>query len=284
MQEGAGRLDALSVELLVQGRPVNRVTAASDGAFQFDGIPVASYELRVTNLYGDIIRREFISVYGQGNPLLVKLPKKTGVPPGAKTISVSRLLQPVPSKARKEFDRADEAFRQGELADSVQHLQKAIELFPAYVEAHNNLGVRYMTAGNYQGAAAEFQRATELDPAAVLPNTNLAMALLTLKRYEEAEASARRALAADAGFLQARYALGLIAAGRHQCTAEAVESLKKASPKYPKARLIVARLLACRGDTAQAAAELRAYLDLPDAENRQLVKGWLTQLQPHASR
>lgn len=101
------------------------------------------------------------------------------------------------------------------------------------MEAHNNPGVRHMRTGDYERAAAEFQKAAELDPAAVLAHTNLALALLALKRHREAEAAAGRALQVDPAFLPARYALGLISAARNDCSAQAVENLKKASDQLP---------------------------------------------------
>jgi hypothetical protein len=77
-------------------------------------------------------------------------------------------------------------------------------------------------------------------------------------------------------------ALGLIAVGRNQCTAEAFENVKGAVEQYPRARLASARLLACRGDANQAAAELHAYLESNRVENRPVVEAWLHQLAPVA--
>lgn len=199
--------------------------------------------------------------------------------PGSDTVSLRELLQPTPSKARKEFARSEKAFGQGQIPDSIQHLRKALEIFPSYFEAHNNLGVRYMGLGDFERAATEFEAAVNLEPAAVVTNTNLALAWIALRRYDEAEPLARRALARDSTFVQARYALGLIAVARNQCTDEALNNLRRAAEKYPKARLGAARLRVCRGEAAQAAAELRAYLEWPGAENRQSIEAWLKQLR-----
>lgn len=198
---------------------------------------------------------------------------------GSGTVSLRELLQPPPSKARKEFVRAQKALGNGQIPDSIQHLRKALEIFPSYFEAHNNLGVRYMRLGDFERAATEFEAAVNLDPLAVIANTNLALARIALHRYDEAEPLARRALARDSTFLQARYALGLIAVARNQCTDEAVNNLRRAAEKFPGARLGAARLRVCRGEAAQAAAELRAYLEWPGAENRQAIEAWLKQLQ-----
>jgi len=267
------------VELVVNGRPVDRSPVMHDGAFEFRSAPTGEYDLRVTNFYGDIIRRQFISVHDHTYSLVVELPQlASGIRP-AGAISVRRLQQHVPSKARNELVRAQNDFDKGEMESSIKHLQKAIDTFPEYMEAHNNLGVRYMRLGDFDRAIAAFQKAAELDPDAVLANTNLALAFISLRRYDEAEARARRALATDPSYVQARYALGLIAVARNQCTAEDIENVKGAVEKYPKARLAIARLLACRGDATQAAAQLRTYLDSNGAENRPTVEAWLHQLE-----
>jgi Flp pilus assembly protein TadD len=91
-------------------------------------------------------------------------------------------------------------------------LRKALEIDPDYMEAHNNLGVRYMALHRFEDAAAEFRGATELDPAAEKAFANLAGALLLLGRDTEAEAAARRAVALDGTSVQGRYVLGRVLA------------------------------------------------------------------------
>jgi len=104
----------------------------------------------------------------------------------------------------------------------VRHLRKALAIFPAYVEAHNDLGVRYMQQRLFEQAAAEFQEAANMDPGAVRPIANLALAWIALHRYADAESAARRAIAADAGFPPARRALSLAVCGARTsgCRAE----------------------------------------------------------------
>jgi hypothetical protein len=67
-----------------------------------------------------------------------------------------------------------------------------------------------------------------------------------------------------------------VAAGR--CTSEVANDLRKASESFPKARLTLARLLECRGETREAAAELQAYLESPRADQRPRVEEWIRRL------
>ena len=73
----------------------------------------------------------------------------------------------------------------------MRHLRKALAIFPACVEARNDLGVWYRRQRAYEQAAAEFQEAAKLDPSAVRPIANLALAWIALRRYGDAESAAR---------------------------------------------------------------------------------------------
>lgn len=274
--------DKLMVEVVKQGKPAERAPVMADGSFEIRGLADGQYELRVINLYGDVVRRQFVSVPDQSRSLVLRLSDRVEQRPISGTVSVKRLLAPVPTKAEKEFVRAQKTYREGKLQESVQHLRKAIQIHPDYMEAHNNLGVRYMQLNEIERAASEFRQAVEIDPASVLGQTNLALALASLQRYRDAEVMARRALSVDPDFVQARYALGLSLAAQDECSIEAIQNLQRASERYLKARLGVARLRACRGEIDQAAAELRAYLSSPNAEDRPQIESWLTRLVPPA--
>jgi tetratricopeptide (TPR) repeat protein len=276
-------LDGLSVEITDAGRPVDKAAVSPDGTFEFRGIPEGNYQVRIVTMYGEIVRREFVYIGEHTGTLMLKLLGMKQQQPVSGTVSMRELLNPVPEKARKELLRADGAYSKGNVEESIRHLQKAIEIHPNYLEAHNNLGVRYMRMSDFRRAADEFRRGTEIEPANVLSQANLALALAALRQYPEAEQAARRALAADQSFMSASYALGLSLAGQNNCTLEGVESMIKASGKYPKARLGTAHLLACKGDDKAAASQLRTYLTLPDVERREIEK-WLTNLERSAKR
>jgi tetratricopeptide (TPR) repeat protein len=272
--------DLWTLELLTQGRPVERVPIMPDGGFEVHGVPVGNYEVRITDAHHDFIHRDHISVNEHSNWISVRLPKLPArARPAGETVSIQRLMRPIPSGAQKEFARAEKALAKNEMAESVRHLEKAIGIFPDYMEAHNNLGVRYMRMGEAARAAEAFGRAVELDPSAAMAQTNLALALINLRRFDEAESVARRAVRLDAASAQARYALGISLASRNICTAESLDSLRRAVSAYPRARLTVATVMACRGDRAGAAAEVETYLADRAAPNREGLERWLRQLR-----
>lgn len=268
----------LAVELNSQGRRIDKAFTMQDGRFEFRDVPPGHYELLITTAHGEPVRREFVSIRDDGAPVVVRLDKREESKPLSGAVSLRRLMGRVPDKARKEFERSQRAAEKGAIHTSIEHLRKAIAIHPDYIEAHNNLGVRYMRLGNFADAAEEFRKAAELDPGA-FAYANLALALVARKNFADAEWAARRALDASPSDLRASYALGLVAAGKNECTPEAVQRLKRAAGRYPRAFLAAARLLICRGEIDDAAAQLRSYLDLPEAEYRPQVESWLKSLQ-----
>jgi tetratricopeptide (TPR) repeat protein len=61
--------------------------------------------------------------------------------------------------------------------EAALHLRKAIELFPAFAAAYNELGTRLVKEGRLDQAAAEFQRALGIDPGSANAHNNLGYVL-----------------------------------------------------------------------------------------------------------
>lgn len=162
--------------------------------------------------------------------------------PVAGVISAARLRHKIPGKALREMRREAKAHSKGDIQGSIMHLQAALKIDPECIEAHNNLGARYMTLGRFHEASAEFQKALELDPAATDALLNWAGALCVLGRYDEAEDAARRVLAREPGLPRAEYVLGLILMSAKKYSQECLRAFDLAAPEHPKAREFAARV------------------------------------------
>jgi len=202
--------------------------------------------------------------------------------PAADPVPVSQLR--IPSKAIKEFERYQKAFHSGDVPTSVEHLQKALQIFPEFIQAHIALGLRFIELGEYQKALIEHEAALSLDPRSAQAHQDLSLTLLLLNRYQEAEAEARQSLDIDSQAVASHYALGraLIAQGR--ATPEAVEMLRQSENVFPNASLVLAQIHFAAGQTDQTIAELRNYLRAPvDADNKQKAECWVAQLSQQPS-
>jgi Flp pilus assembly protein TadD len=196
----------------------------------------------------------------------------------AETISVHELL--IPGGAIKEFQRSQKAVRSGNFESAAEHLQKALQIYPNFVQAHNNLGASYMQLNEYERAIPEFQKAIDLDPKISEAYRNLGLGLFLLGRYPEAEIAARQAMQLNPGLGRARYTLGRILAAEGSTSAEAERLLRGTTSEFVDARLPLAQVLLNKRDTEQAANELRTYLKSADADPAKVpaVKCWLSRI------
>jgi tetratricopeptide (TPR) repeat protein len=196
----------------------------------------------------------------------------------AGTISVRELR--VPAGAIKEFQRSEKAVHSGDFQSAAEHLRKAIQIDPNFVQAHNNLGASYIELNECESAVTEFRKAIDLDSKLQESYRNLGLALFLLRRYPEAEIAARQALQLDPQRSSARYTLGRILAAEGSGSAEAEELLRQCVPEYVDARLPLAQVLLNRGATEQSANELRAYMRSPGANQASMasVQYWLSKI------
>jgi tetratricopeptide (TPR) repeat protein len=193
--------------------------------------------------------------------------------PSGAMISVHDLT--VPAKAAKEMERAMKAFKADDFRSAAEHLQKALQIAPGFVQAHNNLGATYIRLNEYESAIVQLQEAVELAPNLRDPYHNLGIALLLLGRLPEAEVAARRALDIGPQDSSARFTLGRILATEDKNTPEALHLLSESARDIPEARLSLAQVLRRRGLLEPAIAELQTYLRIADAREKEQVGAWL---------
>jgi tetratricopeptide (TPR) repeat protein len=192
------------------------------------------------------------------------------------TISMRDLL--TPPKAAKELQRSQSALKSGDTRSSARHLERALQIYPNYLEGHNSLGALYIELHEYERAAAEFQKAIDIDPRVMQPVNNLSVALFLLQRYPDAEAAARHARDLDPHDPTARYMLGAILATEKRNPEEAMGMLRETKREFPDSRLLLAEILVQLGAGEEAEKELRDYLAVPGAEKKQSVGRWLARL------
>jgi tetratricopeptide (TPR) repeat protein len=200
----------------------------------------------------------------------------------AGSISVHQLA--IPLKAAKEFQLSQKSFQVRDFHSASAHLEKAVRIYPDFLEAHNNLACAYVYLQEYEKALAELRQVIANNPNFDAPYNNLSSVFFSLRRFPEAEQAARYALELNPQRNALRYELGRALAAQQHYTPEAVEALRQASIEIPEARLALALVLSRRGSVDQAAAELREYLRAPEPAKKQAVQEWLSELVPTPMR
>lgn len=102
-------------------------------------------------------------------------------------LSVSKADLAIPARARKESDHAIKAMGEQDWTKALQHLQRAIEIYPEYAMAYNNLGAVYGHLNDRQHEREALQKAIAVDSHFVPGYVNLAKLCLQEQDPQSAE-------------------------------------------------------------------------------------------------
>jgi hypothetical protein len=236
----------VGMEEMVTHTQVHRVDLTMDGGFEFRGVPTGEYVLLVTNVHGDAVFQQFVTVHEHMDELRVALPESVNGPSKAGKVSVTQLLHPPDKKAVRAFHTAGRLSESGKHADAVSELEKAIEISPEFGQAYTNLAVQHIHMQRYEEAVTETRRAMEIGGPDPVNLCNMAFAQFQLHQFAESEESARAAVRLDSGYLQGHLVLGSVLALNPASRLEAMEHLKQAATRFTSAQKTLDALRAAR--------------------------------------
>lgn len=167
--------------------------------------------------------------------------------PGSDIVSVERLRHPAPPAAERELALARKALTRDDDIRGLEHLDRALRIYPQYAEAYSELGAVLLRRSEAARALEALEHAVAFDPKSVETRLNLGIAQLQFLMLDQAEVTVRQAIKLDAGSQKAHYLLAVI--------------------------------LNQKGDRRAAAAELRAYLILDGRTYRAAAESFLAQLE-----
>lgn len=191
--------------------------------------------------------------------------------PKAGAVSAAELDSEVPSKARKEFERASDASRNGKTEEAITHLRNAIAIYPQYLKAHNDLGAQLLELNRLDEAEQELRLALEIDPAAFNPTLNLGIVLLKKHEIQSAIAALEKATSMQSQSPAARFFYGLALSGASESERAEKEFLAAytlGGDQYVEALFYLGRIYMDRGDRTVARQYLERYVrEAPKASN-----------------
>jgi tetratricopeptide (TPR) repeat protein len=199
------------------------------------------------------------------------------------TVSAAEFEQKVPAAAEKEFDRAAKAWKDGKSDEAVAHLRKAIEIYPDYLKAHNDLGTYFLSQGKLDDAATELREAVRIDPKAFNPRLNLGIVLVSQHDFKGAAENLDSALTLDATSPAAHLYSGLANIGLRdleRAEKELSSAYKLGGGQYALAQFQLGRIYMSRGENERALKAFETYLhDQPDAPNAEEVRLLIAKLR-----
>jgi tetratricopeptide (TPR) repeat protein len=168
------------------------------GSFEFKDLTPAIYEIVIE---ADPERfetaRTKVEVFPRA-PSLVTITLKEKNPADknrAGVVTVGELDPAIPAAAKKEFQKAGESAQAGKIDEAISHLKKALNIYPRYLMALNDLGTYLLSEGALEDAAAQFRTAIDVDPKAFNPRLNLGIVLVQQKQFSRAAELLKTAIA-----------------------------------------------------------------------------------------
>jgi len=181
----------------------------------------------------------------------------------APVVSASALKQKVPAAARKQYEAGIKSILAGNPEEGLRQLERAIDLFPDYVEAHNEVAVRLMKSGNLLHAQEHLRLALKVDPAAVRPLLNLGLCLQRQGRSADALPYLERAAQLQPGDATVLLVLGnnlMLVGDDARAEAQLLRAYEIGGTSVTRAQLALAEIYSKRKEFAKAAAALEIYL------------------------
>ncbi len=190
--------DQIRVQLLDgYGGNLKEGMPAANGKLVFRVCSKATYRLRVT---GQDIQEATAENLDPGHGdrivnLALHWKQQNNVTNETGTISASRLK--VPRRAQSWMAKGNSALAKNDLIEAKLDFQKAIEAYPDFDQAYNNLGVVLMNSGDAAGGKAAFQKAIEINAHFGRGLSNLARIAFDEKDFKQALEFARRSLSVE---------------------------------------------------------------------------------------
>ena len=95
-------------------------------------------------------------------------------------------------KAMEHYNNANELCEQGQKEAGIQEYERAVELYPTYFEAIDNMAFTYMELGDYQSALDSFEESLQANPDGSAAFFSKGECLLRLGKIEDAIAALKQ--------------------------------------------------------------------------------------------
>jgi len=199
------------------------------------------------------------------------------------TVSATNLN--APKDAKKAYDKGHHAIENNKLPEAQQNLEKAVELYPQYAAAWQDLGWVYAQQNQLDKARNAFTQARAADGMFVPAYVGLSSVAVRESKWAEAAEFSARATQLDGVDFPAAFYYNSLANYRLGNLEQAEKSARKAETlgaerNFPQLSLLLGMMLANRQEYAEAAEHLRAYLKAaPTAPNAEKVRQRLSEVE-----
>ena len=199
--------------------------------------------------------------------------------------TVSAVSLNAPKDAKKAYDKGMDSIKKKKIDDAVKNFEKAVEVYPKYAAAWNELGRIQAAKGDAESAKKSFTTASEADPKFVQPYLERAVIEWRGEKWQEVADLTASVIKLDsfdypqAHFLNALsnyYLKNMEAAEKSAREAVRLDTRKQ----YLTTLRLLGVILAQKADYSGAAEQFKAYLTAaPSAQDATAVRSQLTQVE-----
>lgn len=278
----------IRVELVNESNiPIQQMFTDSEGQTGFLVGGDASYHVRVTGMNVEETVSESIAINATDRSRLLYVRVKPRADGNAESKNeagpmTSAAALRIPADARKSFDKGSEAWQKNDYSKAAEYYQKAIDSYPQYDAAYNNLGVALVRLNQPDKAWDAFEQAVQLNDKNADAERNFARLLLRKGQYAKAEDLLNKSLAvqpSDPGGLTL-VALAELEAGKYDAAlrnAQKVHHLPHQN--YVVCHYIAGEALERKQLLPDARAEYQLYLqELPNGPEAGQVRAALARI------
>ena len=264
------RLEALSGGFVGEERTDNL------GKFRFTNLSPIQYFVYVRHPGFKEIQREVNLVMTASDYIQLQLMPDGSETGAAAVYTPTKVVDAnAPPEALKEFERADRVLADAKLDEGARHLERAVEIYPKFLEAELRLGTVYMDLQQWDRAEHALKKSLEINPKTANAYFALGELYSRQRNYLEAERALRGGLAIEDRSYRGHFALARFyrdAAGTVSDAARRRDALERAyqevsrvielNPRMAEAHLLKGDLLMRVPRTREAVAEFEEYLRL----------------------
>ncbi len=199
------------------------------------------------------------------------------------TISIT--TAEAPKAAQKNFEKALQAERKGDLDEAEKHLLSATGQYPNYAVAWFALGQLQQGRNKIDDARKSYIAAAQADKKYVSPYDQLARLAAQEGKWEDTASYSKQAIDLNPVEFPSSFWYNTLANYNLNKTADALKSAQAlikldTHHRYPEANRVIAEIALNNKDYAGAAASLRAYLALmPNAKDADALKLQLLKIE-----
>lgn len=126
-----------------------------------------------------------------------------------KVVSAAELQQTIPSAAKKKYELGLKFVSKGNFQQAANHFQEALEIYPEYLAARNDLGAQYLKLKQIDEAQKHFEIVLAKDPKNFNAKFNMGLVQVERHNYTDAIALLNQAVAIDSTRPVARLWIGI---------------------------------------------------------------------------